>query len=163
MWPSDALFSTPQRASCGPRPARLQPYCQVKAVHDSDYVLSQFLSHSSFVPLWCSRNSSQVTLLTSTLDRQSVLLRHKPQITDSRSRLSDMTDFRSLGALCIWLLLAFTAPARSRRLTAVSKHPTLLPRDTSFRATRFGQTLVYADGKSTLPTRSANIVHALSG
>ncbi|KAK1008558.1 hypothetical protein LTR91_002478 [Friedmanniomyces endolithicus] len=56
-----------------------------------------------------------------------------------------MTEFRSLGALCIWLLLAFTAPARSRRLTAVSKHPTLLPRDTSFRATRFGQTLVYAD------------------
>ncbi|KAK1067457.1 hypothetical protein LTR33_011344, partial [Friedmanniomyces endolithicus] len=56
-----------------------------------------------------------------------------------------MTKFRSLGALCIWLLLAFTVPARSRRLTAASKHPALLPRDASFRATRSGQTLVYAD------------------
>ncbi|KAK0819435.1 hypothetical protein LTR75_002204 [Friedmanniomyces endolithicus] len=74
-----------------------------------------------------------------------------------------MTKFRSLGALCIWLLLAFTVPARSRRLTAASKHPALLPRDASFRATRSGQTLVYADGESTSPTRTANTVHPLSG
>ncbi|KAK1811108.1 hypothetical protein LTR12_014540 [Friedmanniomyces endolithicus] len=60
-----------------------------------------------------------------------------------------MTKFRSLGALWIWLLLAFTAPARSRRLTAASKHPALLPRDASFRATQFGQTLVYADADGT--------------
>ncbi len=47
---SDALFSFPRRTSCGPRPARLQPY-QVKRLHGSVYVLSRFLSHSSFVHL----------------------------------------------------------------------------------------------------------------